>query len=133
VLTNAPKAPARGAPARAASPRVAHREVGEDLAVDFDLGGLETGDETRVRDVVLTARGVDAHDPEPTELTLAGASVAERVVAGVHDLLVGLAEAPAARAAVSLGPREDLAATLLAVDGSLDPGHDVDSWSGIAR
>ena len=60
---------------------VAHGEVGEDLAVDLDLGGLQPGDEPRVRDVVLAARGVDAHDPEPAELTLAGPPVAEGVVA----------------------------------------------------
>src|SRR5690349_8976985 len=62
---------------------VTNREVGEDLAVDVDLGGLQPRDETRVADVVLTARGVDAHDPELPELTLAGAPVAVRVVAGV--------------------------------------------------
>src|SRR5205085_9915064 len=100
---------ARGADERAEGGRVAHREVGEDLAVDLDLGGLQTGDEARVGDVVLTARGVDAHDPEPAELALAGPAVAVRVVAGVHDLFVGLADAPAARPAVALGLGEDLA------------------------
>ena len=60
---------------------VADREVGEDLAVDVDLGALQAGDEPRVRDVVLTTRGVDAHDPQPAELALACAAVAEGVVA----------------------------------------------------
>ena len=75
---------------------VTNGEVGEHLAVDLDLGCLQPGDEPGVGDVVLTARGVDAHDPELAELTLARTTVAVRVVAGVHDLLVGLADAPAA-------------------------------------
>src|SRR5262245_45769576 len=93
---------------------VVHRGVGGDLAVDVDLGRLQAGDEARVRDVVLTARGVDAHDPEPAELALARAAVAVGVLPRVHDLLVGLADAAAARTAVSRGSVEDLAATLLA-------------------
>src|SRR6478736_2615457 len=74
---------------------VAYGEVREDLAVDLDVGGLQSGDETRVRDVVLAARGVDPDDPEPAELALAGPAIAERVVAGVHHLLVGLAQVTA--------------------------------------
>src|SRR5262249_54027555 len=61
---------ARGGDQRAEGSRVAHRKVGEDLAVDLDLRRLQPGDEARVRDVVLATRGVDAHDPEPAELTL---------------------------------------------------------------
>src|SRR5262249_16001106 len=102
---------------------VTHGEVGQDLAVDGDLGGLQTGDEPGVRDVVLAARRVDAHDPELAELALARASVAVRVVPAVHDLLVRLADAAAPRTAVALGPLEDGAPVLLPVDRPLDPGH----------
>ena len=73
--------PRGGGDERTERRRLAHREVGEDLAVDVDLGGLQAGDEPRVRDVVLAARGVDAHDPQPPELALAGPAVAVRVPA----------------------------------------------------
>src|SRR6476646_9698966 len=67
-------------------------EIGEDLAIDVDLGGLQPGDEPRVADVVLAAGRVDAHDPELAELTLARPAVAVRVPERVHDLLVGRLE-----------------------------------------
>ena len=60
VLTRAPNAVG-----------VAHREVGEDLAVDLDLGGLQPGDEARVADALLAARGVDPDDPQLAEVALA--------------------------------------------------------------
>src|SRR5581483_8022652 len=104
--------------------RIGHGQVGEDLAVDVDLGRLQPGHEAGVGHVVLPAGGVDAHDPQPAELALADPAVAVGVDAGVHDLLVGRLEAAAAVAAVPLGRLEDGAAVLLAVDGALDPGHD---------
>ena len=58
-------------------------------------------------DVVLAAGRVDANDPEPAELTLAGPPVAVRVAQRVHDLLVGLAEVAAAGTGVALGLFED--------------------------
>src|SRR4029077_12537242 len=82
--------------------RLAHGDVGEHLAVDFDLGRLQPRDEPRVRDVVLAARGVDADDPEAAELALPRAPVAVRVAERVHDLLVGRAQVPAARTGVPL-------------------------------
>src|SRR5690606_39997838 len=65
----------------------------------------------------------DAGDPEPAELTLARPAVAVGVLHGVHHLLVGGAETPAACALVALGPVEDLLVRLPRVDGSLDARH----------
>ena len=84
------------------------REVGQDLAVDFDPGRGQAGDEPAVRQVVLPGRRVDALDPQPPELTLAGAPVAEGVLAAAHHLLVGGAERAALVAVVALGLLEDL-------------------------
>src|SRR5258708_3391293 len=87
--------------------RLAHCKIGEHLAVDLDVRGLQPGHETRVRHVVLAARSVDADDPEPTELAFAGAPVAVRVAKRVHDLLVRLAEVTAACTGVTLRLFED--------------------------
>src|SRR5204862_6901384 len=67
--------------------------------------------------------GVDPDDPEPSELTLARAPVAVRVPKRAHDLLVGLPEPAALRAGVARGLLEHGVAVLLALDGTLDPGH----------
>src|SRR5690606_8213272 len=58
--------------------RVAHREIGEDLAVHLDVGGPQPADEPAVAGAVLAAGGVDALDPQRAELTLARPPVAER-------------------------------------------------------
>src|SRR5437868_4622534 len=109
---------------RAEGAGIADRQIGEDLAVDVDLGDPETGHEPGVRHVVLAAGGVDPHDPQPAELALADPAVAEGVVPGVHDLLIGGLVTPAFVAVVALGRIENGAAVLLAVNGAFDPGHD---------
>lgn len=43
-------------------------EIGEDLAVDFDSGLMKQTHEFRVAQVVLTGSGVDALNPEGTEV-----------------------------------------------------------------
>ena len=60
--------------------RIADGEVGEDLAVDLDARGVQAVDEPAVADAVLAAGGVDPLDPQPPEVALAGAAVAERVL-----------------------------------------------------
>src|SRR5437763_10313125 len=109
---------------RAEGVGIGHGQIGEDLAVDVDLGRPEPGHEAGVGHFVLPAGGVDPHDPQPAELALADPAVAVGVDAGVHDLLVGRLEAAAPVAAVPLGRLENGAAVLLAVNGALDPGHD---------
>src|SRR3954451_10874207 len=103
--------------------RLAHREVGKHLAVEVDVGRLQAGDESRVRDAVLATRRVDAHDPQATELAFARPAVAVRVLERVHHLLVRLAEVTSARARVALRLFEDRPAVLLAADGTLHPCH----------
>ena len=96
------------------------RELREDAAVDLDAGEREALDEAVVREAVRTGRGVDALDPEATELALLGAAVAVRVDEGVGDLLLGLAVQARALAAVSGGALEDDPTLLVGVDGPLD-------------
>src|SRR4051794_29641155 len=112
---------------------VADGEVGEHLAVDLDVGQLQPVDQPRVAHAVLPGSGVDALDPELAEVALAGSPVPERVVPGVHELLVGGAEAAALVAVVALRLLEDGPAVLLAVDGALDPCHGalLSVWRGV--
>src|SRR5207244_4667960 len=85
--------------------RVAHRHLGQDLAIEQDPGPLERGHEPRVREPDLTARGVDADDPEAAEaaLLLLSPTIGER--AGAEDSL--------GRRAVELAPSADVPLRLL--------------------
>src|SRR5699024_6746871 len=51
---------------------VGDSQLGQDLAVDLDLGQLQALDQAVVGHVVLASSGVDALDPQLAELTLAG-------------------------------------------------------------
>ena len=102
---------------------VGHGQIGQDLAVDGDVGVAQAGDQPAVAQAVGPGPGVDALDPEPAEVTLAGPAVAVGVLQRVHDGFVGGTKAPAAVAVVTLGLLEDGIAVLLAVDGALHPGH----------
>src|SRR6186997_268991 len=87
--------------------RLAHREVGEHLAIDVDLRGLQTGHEPRVAHLVLATGRVDADDPQAAELALLRAAVAVGVPERVLNLLVCLAEVAAAGTRVALRLFED--------------------------
>src|SRR4051794_20451080 len=50
--------------------RLAHGEIGEDLAVDLHAGVLQTVDEPAVAEAVLAGGGVDAGDPQLAEVAL---------------------------------------------------------------
>ena len=45
-------------------------EIGEDLAVDADVGRLQAADEARVGRAVGAGGGVDARDPQAAEVAL---------------------------------------------------------------
>src|SRR5690606_570404 len=71
--------------------RLGDRELGEHPAVDLDAGQVQSLDETVVGEAVRARRGVDALDPEATEVALARATVAVGVDEGVRYLLLRLA------------------------------------------
>src|SRR5690606_27259100 len=103
--------------------RVAHGDISERLAVDVDLGQLQAVDEPAVADVVEPARRVDALDPELAHLALAGPTVPERVVPGVHHRFVGGPERAAPVAVVALGLVQYGAVLLLGMNATLDACH----------
>src|SRR5690349_20927944 len=83
--------------------RVGRGEIGEDLAVEADVGLLEAVHEVAVAEAVGAGAGVDARDPQLAKVALLLAAIAIGVLPGVvHRLLGGLDEAVPA-AAVSAG------------------------------
>src|SRR5690606_7998047 len=95
--------------------RVVDGQVGEDLAIDLDLGGLQTLDEPVVRDALGAGGRVDPLDPQTTEVALLGLAVVVRVDQRVGDLLLGLAVQTRTLTPVAGGALEDYAALLLRV------------------
>ena len=61
---------------------IVHRDVGKNLAVQFNTRALQTIDEFAVRDFGSAASGIDAHDPQRPEIALlqpaADVSLAQR-------------------------------------------------------
>src|SRR5690606_11216508 len=70
---------------RAEGVRLPYRDVGQDLAVEFDTRAAQARDEVRVGQALLTGSGVDASDPEATEVGLLVAAIAVRVILGVEE------------------------------------------------
>src|SRR5581483_10279521 len=104
---------------------VGDREVGEDLAVDVDRGLLQAVHERGVREAVLAHGGVDARDPQRTELALSLAAVAVGVLPRLHHRFLGDGEDVAAPAAEALGLVEDLLVLGLRGDAAFYSGHGV--------
>src|SRR3954452_24531967 len=102
---------------------VVYGEVREDLAVDLDTSGLEALHEPVVRHAVGAGRGIDALDPEATEVTLLGATVPVGIDQRVGDLLLGLAVQTRPLPAVTAGALENDATLLLGVDRPLHACH----------
>src|SRR4051812_16842489 len=95
---------------------VADRDVREHLAVKLDAGQLEAVHELAVAHALAAGGGVDAGDPEATEVALLVAPVAVRVGVRLEQLLL---RAPVGRvllAAVALRARESVTALLAGVD-----------------
>src|SRR5262249_4012706 len=84
-------------------PGIVEGERREDLAVDLDAGGPETGHQAAVRQPVGARRGVDADDPQRADVALLLLAVAVGVGEPPLPRLAGLAVRLAAAADVPLG------------------------------
>src|SRR5919108_793128 len=102
---------------------IAGGDVGQDLAVELELGAAQPPHERGIREAVPPRGSADPGDPQSPELPLPGSPVAVGVLAGVQQLLAGHAEPARARPTVTLGALEHLPSLLLRVDPALDPGH----------
>ena len=83
-------------------------EIGENLAVDLDAGLVEAVDETAIGQAVLADGGIDALDPQRTEIALAGLPVARRILHRFLDGLLGDADGVLATAIKALGGLHNL-------------------------
>src|SRR5579859_7277611 len=50
--------------------RVFHRQLGQNLAIQFDSALFQAADKSAVAEAVLLGGGADAHDPDGAELAL---------------------------------------------------------------
>src|SRR5690348_10901077 len=103
--------------------RVVDGEVREDLAVDLDLGSLQTLDEAVVRDALSAGGSIDALDPQLAEVALLLATVVVAVDERVGDLLLRLAVEARTLTPVAGGALEDDPALLLGIHCPLDACH----------
>src|SRR6478752_7618074 len=87
--------------------RVVHGDVGQHLAVEGDAGLQQAVHEAAVAHAVDAGRGVDARDPQRTEITLLLLAADVGVLQGLRDRLLGDAEDLAAGVVVALGLLQD--------------------------
>src|SRR4029079_17935003 len=85
-----------------------HRQVGQHLAIDLDLGFLQAGHEGAVAHAQLPDGGVDAGDPERADHALLVAAVAVGVLPRLHHRFLGDAVDVAPTAAETLVFLENL-------------------------
>ena len=89
---------------RLESLRIGHGHVGQNLAVQLDVGLQQAGDELAVAQAERTDGGVDADDPQPAEIALAVVAVAVGVDAGADEIFLGGTQQAATAADVSASP-----------------------------
>src|ERR1700745_3124489 len=111
--------------------RLVDREIREHLAVDRDARLGEAVDKSAVGEAKRTHRGVQPLDPERAESALLALAVAERILPGLLDGLLGDADGVLAAAIIALGRLVDF--LVLGVGGhtAFDASHDGYPWSEI--
>src|SRR6185312_574506 len=103
--------------------RITDGEIGEDLAVELDVGALQPAHELRVADAVYARSGVDADDPEGPEVALALTTVPRGVAPGVVDRVDHRLPELAAPSAVALGRLADAIAAAPRLESSFCSSH----------
>ena len=91
---------------------VTNREITQDLAVERDVRGVEALDEAAVGDAVVTAGGVETHDPEATTVGLLLLAGRVGVLPGVLDSFFRVAEELGFIAELALGVFQHFLAAL---------------------
>ena len=103
--------------------RLADGEIGQHLAVDRDPGLAQARDKSAVGKVERAHRRVEPLDPQGAERALAPLAVAERVLVGLLDRLLGDANRVLAPAVVAFGGLQDLLVLGMRGDAALDACH----------
>src|ERR1043166_8253723 len=104
--------------------RIADREIGEDLPIDFNAGLLQAVDEGAVRQLVQVSTGVDAQDPEASEIALLVLAITIRVLPATLDRFLGGPPELAAGAEGAASGLHDLLLALEARDVRYGPRHE---------
>ena len=106
--------------------RLMDRQIGQNLAVDLDVCLVQAIDEASVGQAVLTRSGVDALDPERTEVALAILAVAVSILQRLLDCLLGDADGVLAAAVETLSCAQNLLVLCVGGNASLRvPCHDL--------
>src|SRR5689334_2776708 len=103
--------------------RLVDGEVGQDLAIDHEPGLGEAVDKSAVVEPKRPHRGIEALDPERPEGALAAFAVAEGVLIGLLDRLLGNADRVLATAVIAFRGLEDFLVLGVSGDTTLDAGH----------
>lgn len=80
---------------------VVDRDVGQDFAVELDIGEFETFDETAVSDTFGADCGAETGDPQGAEVALAGLTVTVGPIFSLHLRIFCVAEEFGSAAAIS--------------------------------
>ena len=91
---------------------VTDREIAQDLAVELDVGGVETFDEAAIGDAVATASSVEAHDPKTAAIGLLLLARDVGVLPGMLDGFFRIAEELGFVAEIALGVFQDFLVSL---------------------
>src|SRR5690606_31109482 len=91
--------------------RLVDGDVREDLAVNFDFRLAQTVDKSAIGQAVFAGCGIDALDPERTEIALLGPAIAIGVLACLLDRLIGDAEGILATAIIAFRGLENFTVT----------------------
>ena len=84
--------------------RIVDRHLRELLAIEFDIGQVQTVDELAVTDAVQTSRCVESGDPQAAEIAASATTVTLSKPACSHQVFLGGPVKPTTAADVSLGP-----------------------------
>ncbi len=102
---------------------IIYSQFSQHLAIHLDAGILQAVHHTAVGQAVHTSGGIDTHDPQATEISLAETTAGVGVGKGLHNgfssrtILLGLG------AKITFGKLEDFAALLQSVDCSFNSSH----------
>jgi hypothetical protein len=102
---------------------VVDRDVGQGLAVQLDVRLQQAVHEAAVAQAVHAGRGVDAHDPQRTELALALLAADVRVLRGLRDRLLGDAIDLATGGVIALRGMEGALVARACGDTTFDSSH----------
>ena len=103
---------------------VVDSQIGQHLAVDFDVLLLQAGDEPGIADPVQPCSSVDTGDPQAAEFALAELSSDESIAQAAGNLFFRGAVLLGFRSEVALRQLHNLAAAFMGVHSPLDTCHD---------